>query len=256
MSPLDLRITFNGLTPGGGLPVPFRSEVKTMAREQKRLTRKDLKEDPLMTAMAQTQAWFDQHGTKLIVGVIIVAVAVFGTIFYGKMRASAEQEAASALMDVGMKAQNQETQALMTPLEDVAKTYKGTQAGADAVFALAQLAMQQDDWDTALKQFQRFDKEYGNTFVSGSAALMGQATALENLGRNKEAAVLYDQVAARKDASYAREFALLDAARCWLKVGDTTAARDRCDQVVGMDLVSEEAKTRAKLDLAALDAAR
>ncbi|MFH0883724.1 MAG: tetratricopeptide repeat protein [bacterium] len=227
-----------------------------MAREQKRLTRKELKEDPLMTALSEAQQWFDLHGTKLIIGAIIVAVAIFGSIFYGRIRASAEQEGAASLMDVGTKAQDQSTQTLVAPLMEVADNYKGTQAGADAVFALAQLAIQENDWEKALDYFERFENEYGDLYLSGSAALMGHATTLENLGRRDEAAVLYDKVASRKDAHFASEFALLSAARCWAMSGDTAAARDRNNRVIAMKLASEEAQTRAKLNLAVLDAAQ
>jgi tetratricopeptide (TPR) repeat protein len=155
-----------------------------------------------------------------------------------------------------MQAQDQSTQTLTDPLKEVADNYKGTQAAADAVFALAQLAMQENDWETALDYFERFEKDYGNLYLSGSAALMGHATTLENLERRDQAAVLYDKVATRKDAQFASEYALLNAARCWTLAGDTAAARDRYNRVIGMELASEEAKTRAKLDLAVLDAAR
>ena len=224
-----------------------------MARKQKRLTHKELREDPLVTAYTKTQDWFTLHGTKVIIGVVVLAIVVFGSIFYGKMRASAEQEAAASLMEIGASAQNQTTEALKAPLQEVADNYKGTQAAADALFALAQLAAQENNWEAALDNFTQYVNEYGDNYLSGSAAMMGRATALENLNKRDEAAAIYDEVANRKDANFASEFALLDAARCYVATGDTKTARDRYQRVIDMKDASNDAVLRAKLDLAVLD---
>ena len=90
-----------------------------MARQQKRVTRKELKEDPLMTALSDARSWWEMHGTKATIGIIAVVVIIFGIIFVGKMKDSAEAEASARLMEITQNAGTQTPESLIDPLQSL-----------------------------------------------------------------------------------------------------------------------------------------
>jgi len=226
-----------------------------MARQQKRVTRKELKEDPLMTALSEARSWWEINGTKSTIGIVVLVVVIIGVIFSGKMKESAEAEASAALMEITQSAGNQTIEALVGPLEELTTNYAGTRAGSEALFALGQLAMQNGDYESAVEHFSRFTTEYKKQHLTASAAMMGQATALENLGRFEEAAAVYDRLLTHKDSKYAKPFVLFAAGRSWELAGDLEKALERYQMVDKTD-AEDQIKERAKLEIAKLEAAR
>lgn len=220
-----------------------------MARKQNTIKRKDLKEDPLMTAIAEGQQWLGENGTRLAVVAVVIGLVVVGGWFYAQMRASAEEEAAAALMEVGRTVSGNTVEELMPPIREVAESFEGTNAGAEAQFGLGQLAMQNGDYQAAVDDFTTFLSEYKSVWMLEAAARLGRATAYENMEQYDNAAADYELLLDNKQASHIRVYALLGAARCLEKSGDIEGARSYYTEASEIDDAPDAAKERAKLSL-------
>lgn len=226
-----------------------------MARAQKKLNRKELREDPLVTYTVQAQSWLQRNWVKsvLVIGAIALVIVVASALTSSKK--AHESEAVMALADLGNEAvalANDTTGALNQKLEEFADDFKGTNAAAQALLNLAEMKLHDGENEAALEVYEKFLKQYSRTYMLTAAALEGKATALENLEHWEEAAGLYDRLLSEKDAKHATPFNLLASGRCWAKAGNVETARERYTQLTEEFKNSASART-ADIELAKLD---
>lgn len=202
-----------------------------MARKQKKISRQELREDPLMKTLAQSQSWLEIHGKKLaiVVGAVVVVAAIAFAVI--SSRQATEHESRLALAQVSAKAAELDSLQLKNELQKVVEDYSGTSGAAEAMYNLGQIALNNGNNEEAVRIFEEFSRKYRDEFMLSISALSARATALENLERYEEAARLHDQVSTKKQASYVWARALVDAGRCYMLAGDTATARDRLEQV-------------------------
>ncbi|MCB2198974.1 tetratricopeptide repeat protein [bacterium] len=203
-----------------------------MARQQKKLSKQELREDPLMKSVAQTQVWLEQNSKWLAIGVAAVVAVVIISVMMINSRHAANAESMAELASVRQTLTNQPDADVTEQLDDVATTYKGTSGGAEALIAIADLALNDGDNEKALEAYERFIKEYPSSYMLTAAAYEGKATALSNLEQYEEAAEVYDRVLRMDDATHVKANLLLKAARCYEKDGQLEEALKRVDQAL------------------------
>lgn len=203
-----------------------------MAIEQRRLKRKEIRQDPLMKAIVRAQSWLPQYGRLLGIGAVIVLVAVIAVVMVTNMKRSANQEANLAMAQARqMISQGRKDQAISI-FQDAADRYSHTQGGAEALYSLAEMVLADGNNEEALELFNRFEREYSKEFMLSLGALTGKATALENLGRFAEAATVYEQVFNRDKFGHYKPFALYQAARCRKLAGETVKAKEQLQRLI------------------------
>ena len=223
-----------------------------MAREQKKLSKQELREDPLMKTIAQTQLWLGKNGKSLMIvgGIVIVVLVVAILMVNSRQQSNMASQAELAKLKSAMVA-NPDTD-VDAQLSDLADTYKGTDGGAEALFTLADKTLGAGDNEKALGFYERFVKSYPHEYMLTSAAYEGEATALANLGRWEEAAEMYDRVSDMKDAAHVKPRMLLEAARCYNKAGEPGKAKERVKSILS-DFSSAPEANQAKVMQARLD---
>lgn len=228
-----------------------------MARQQKKLSRKELREDPLMKAIGQAQIWMEEHGVKLAIaaGVAVVAVAVFFLV--GQMKQSANEEAVAEVVQAQQAYQQQGEagrEQFLDRLSEIADEYEGTFGGQQAQYTVAQVALEEGDYARAEELFAEFARTYGGEYMVPLAATLGEAAALEGLEDWSSAAKAYDKAANHRNGDHVRPYALVNAGRCWMEAGDTARARQRLETALDeypQSSSAEDARRElAKLELA------
>lgn len=203
-----------------------------MARQQKKLSKQELREDPLMKSVAQTQVWLEENGKWLAIGVATLVVVVIVSVMMMNSRHAANAESMAELASVRQTLTNQPDADVTEQLDEVATTYKGTSGGAEALIAIADLALNDGDNEKALEAYERFVKEYPDTYMLTAAAYEGKATALSNLEQYEEAGEAYDRVIRMADAAHVEASLLLKAARCYEKAGKHEEALKRVERAL------------------------
>ncbi|MBS1261303.1 MAG: Outer membrane protein assembly factor BamD [Calditrichaeota bacterium] len=222
-----------------------------MARKQKRVKKKELREDPLMNAIAETQLWLSEHGNKLAIAVIVVIVVVVAGVLLRNMRDEAQIESRQAFAEAQKQIQDTQAEDVVPPLMRVADDYEGTSGAMEALFTAAEMSLNQDSTARAIELFQRFIREYDSAYMLAAGAHGGLATAYENAGRFDEAAETYETLANREDASHYRLYALLAEGRAWRLADQPEEARDAFQTVLDEQEFGDQ-RTRAEEEMARL----
>jgi predicted negative regulator of RcsB-dependent stress response len=214
-----------------------------------RLTRQQLKEDPLMKSTGETVD-FIQHHMKLIVagiaGILIIIIAIL--IFKNSAAQGADQAAgilADARGDMARGALEPAAARLTTVIEDHGKTT----AAREATLLYAHLRYGQERYADAETSYRKALDTYEKDPILGPVARRGLAATLENLTRYEEAATLYETLVAETLPGETQVEYRLALARNYLKSGRTDDAI-AIYEVLAVDIYHPLASQAAKQRLA------
>ncbi len=222
-----------------------------MARQQKKLTKKELKQDPLMQKIAETQAWLAVNWQKLAIGVVSVLVVIAIVAFSMSAKQSSNEESLSALVDLNSELAGADVSVIIPRLEEIAEEYKGTIGGAEALFSLGEMELKENNFERAIEHYELFVRTYSSEFMLKASAYSGMGAANEGLEKWNEAAESYEAIVNVSDAKFARNIVLLKAARCYRLAGDTGKAKSIVEEILAGDLKSD-IEQKAQLELAKL----
>ncbi len=198
-----------------------------------RITKKGLKHDALLETTAKGTKFIEDHLNKVIIAV--AAVIVIGVVVIMVLRgqeatelaASADLMTASQTATSGLLAQaSQEYQAVID-------TYPGTRSAGAATCYLGTILYQQQQYDSALENFQNYLDSYGTKGTLGKVALEGKASVLEQRRDFTPAAEIYKQLALQSpdlESTVARYLA--DAMRCYRSANDWQAVSETASEIV------------------------
>jgi tetratricopeptide (TPR) repeat protein len=220
-----------------------------------RLTKQQLKEDPLLTRTAEAADFASQH-LRLIIG-ILVALAVTVTVVYF-VRENAKQSearAAAMLLEARTDFRRGNYDAAGSRLEDITRTMGGTQSGKAALLLYGDVRYAQERFQDAEQYFRRSLDAFKGDPMLASAARRGLGASLEALNRYEEAATIYEELAAGAPNRVLEAEMLLSAARNRLKAGQSQEAIDLYDRV-SMNPDNIRAAQEARLRMAEIEATR
>lgn len=200
-----------------------------MLKPQKKISKREMKQDPLITWYFEAQKWFESRKKLLsYVGFGVIALVAAGWI-YTNNRTQAEQNASTALgkvlryYDLGQYelAINGIPQENVRGLQSIVDEYDGTASGEQAQFYLANAYYNQQQYDKALENFSGADLDDPKVVASVGA---GEGACHEALGQFAEAGASFERAAgAASDQLLTPEY-LYHAARNFIKSGDRVRA--------------------------------
>ena len=217
-----------------------------MLTPRKRLTKRELKEDKLVTFYYQAQAWFDENTRVVLIGagaVIIILIAVFAiSNFKQKAESKASVDLAIALRSFSS---NQYEQA-KPQLNSIVDSYGSTDSGKLARFYLASAMYKTGDYNGALEQYKKFAAGFKGDDYIKSTAMAGVAACQEQLEQYESAAEQYLKTAKEFSKIFAAPEYLFKAARCYQLAGNNEKASDLYAKIV-QDYPDSEVKNDALL---------
>lgn len=218
-----------------------------------RLTKHQLKDDVLLQQTAKTVDYMSHHARLLFIGAAVVVVVAAGILFYRSSARRADEQAAALVQEAAIAMRAGDMIGAASRLETVTSKHGGSASARRALILLGDLKYSQGDFsasETAYRQAAgRFDKDD----IALSAALAGQAAALENLKRFDEAAAVYDRLTSMATNDVLRAEYLLDAARGYRGAGKAAEAEARLTAAAALT-ANPRAVQEAKLRLAELKA--
>lgn len=195
-----------------------------MLNPKKKLAKKELKQDTLMTTVAATEGFYYEHRKYInyaLTGLVVVAVAA--VIFINNRRSNNEKAGTElsrvvAVMDaapadpaaLASAVEGRPEQGIMG-LRAIVDNYGGTDQGEIARFYLAGAYYRLGRHEQALEQYEEFS---GGDRMLQAAAMAGAGSALEALKRFADAAERFESaMKVDPDGVSAPEY-LFSAARC------------------------------------------
>ncbi len=171
-----------------------------MLKAQKKITKRELKQDALLITVAKATSWYEQHKKNIGIAVGVLAAIIIGSFIYAKNKADNNEKATAALGKVYTYFDNgQYTVAIdgvpernIMGLKAIVENYGGTDSGNLAKFYLAGAYYELGKYDEALTFFQDFT---ATDPLMAVARLAGIAGCYEARGEYEKAAENFEKAA-------------------------------------------------------------
>jgi len=205
-----------------------------MLTPKKRITKKEMKQDPLFTTLGQIEEFYQQNKKYVrwaLTGIAVIVIAVF--MFINNRRANNEKAAAEfgkvfKLYDMAVTDPKQYTIAIngqpergIMGLKGIVENYGGSESGELARFYLANCYFNLGQYDEALKHYDNFS---GADNLLRSSALAGVGSCYEAKKEYGKAASSYEKAASMASNTTSTPEYLNEAGRCYGLSGDKEKA--------------------------------
>jgi TolA-binding protein len=224
--------------------------------KHQKLTKRQIKEDPLVTAAFRGAALWEQHGRKVLFGLAaIVLVGILGGLML-RARGQAEDRASGDLYKSSMAVQQADYASAVQLLKELIDSAPDTNAAKQAMVLLGDSYAAQGNAREAATWYRKaLDRAGGDRALRGSSR-SGLAAALED-GRNYvEAAATYAQIAQDAQTDNDRGSAMLSQARCLLAAGQGARATDLLRRILVLPSVDQTVTDPAKARLGEIQASQ
>lgn len=181
-----------------------------MLRPKKKISKRELKQDALLTSYAKATAYYEQHKKNISIGVTVLVVAIVAILFYAKNQRDNDEKAMTDLSSIYQYYDNGQFQVAIDGmpernipgLRSIVDNYGSTKSGDLARFYLANAYFHVGRFQEALEEFEECSPSDQLLIVS---CLSGIAGCHEGLGNYSRAAEFYEQASTKypKDASAA-----------------------------------------------------
>jgi len=200
-----------------------------MLQPKKKITKRQLKEDALITSYAKARAFYDAHKRTISMSITAVAVVTIALVVYVKNRQENSESALARLGAIATYYDNGQYQLAVSGIPErnlpglaaIVEEFGGSPGGEIARFYLADAYYQLGQYDQALSHFENFSAP--NPTLEASR-LSGIAACHEALGHYGDAAEHFERASAvDSDGALAAEN-LNHAARNYALAGDREKA--------------------------------
>jgi TolA-binding protein len=203
-----------------------------MLKPRKRITRKKLKEDKLVTFYFEATAWFEKNANYILGAIALIVLLLAGSYFYLKSTAGSEKTASVDLARATRAYESGDYQNAISLLSTTVDNYGGTVSGKIGRFYLANSFFQTKDYENAEKNFKKFYSNFSGDDYFKAAALGGIAACLEQKQKPDEAAQQYEKAYEKYPKSIMAPHFLIRAGRCYALAGNSAKAAQLYDKVL------------------------
>lgn len=200
-----------------------------MLRPKKRISKRELKQDALVTSYVKATTFYETHKKNISIAVTALVVVVFATVIYFKNRADNNEKAITQLGGIYQAYDGGQYQAAIDGvpernipgLKSIVENYGSSHAGDIARFYLGNAYFHTGRYDEALKAFEDCGSDEELIAVSRLASI---ASCYEVKKDHKEAAEYFEKAATKfsKDMNAAEN--LNHAARNYGQAGEKEKA--------------------------------
>lgn len=201
-----------------------------MLQKKKKLSKKEIKEDSLITFYKSSRNFFEDNKSKILMysGVLVLVAAL--VYFYANQKAKANETAGielSRVMDLYDEGQYLEAiegrqGSNIKGLKSIVEEFDGTENGATAKIYLANCYSFLGNYDEAFKYYQDYD---GSIDYFEAASLAGQAGYYAMNENYEKAANLYLNASRVSSLNAQNPDYLLNAGIYFLKIGENEEAK-------------------------------
>lgn len=201
-----------------------------MLSGKKRISKKEMKEDKLVTSYYSAYNFFMENQAKLLIGLGVIALVVVAIVLLSNKRSNDNLAAANLLAKViplyesgsYQEAIDGQPVSNIIGLKRIVDEYGGTESGESAKIYLANSFSLLGNWDEAYKHYDNYG---GSNPLFEATALAGQAAYYENKNDFKEAAELYKKASKISKTNPSNPEYLFKTALNLMKIGKNDEAK-------------------------------
>lgn len=203
-----------------------------MLKAQKKLTKKEIKEDKFVEATMQARAYVEDNYKQVSIitaAIFIVFLLIMG---YNYVHSQTSERSFTLLGEAQLEYQNMNYTKARTLLDRLEAEYSGTDAADQGLLLLGNLNYQQDKYQEAADSYRAFTDSYSGSDILIASGYAGYAASQEKLSNFEEAARFYLK-AQNADPDFVESSNYLYlAALNFISIEDYSAARTALDKIV------------------------
>ena len=222
-----------------------------MLKPRKRITRKEIKQDKLVTFYFKINDWIGENTKIVYGGLIAIIVVVAATFFISSQQRSSEETASADFAKAERMFENGNYRDAIDLLNVIVDNYGGTKSGRVGKFFLATAHYNLGEYVLAEENFRKYLLKGVNDPLLSSSAMNGIAACLEQRGEYLTAADQYMKAAKKYSKEIFASSALLDASRCYNQSGEKDTAAEVLKKLLA-EYPKSEVVEKAKIQLAFL----
>ncbi|MBL7190337.1 tetratricopeptide repeat protein [bacterium] len=203
-----------------------------MQSGSRKITRKELKEDKLITAYYKTVSFLNKHSknTAIALGVLIAGIVIVILVINSKKQANLLAGYDTFLAQLSYEqGYYREAADILLQTQD---KYSGTHNAGEAALLMGKTYFSMGEFDSAAYYAELYINKYHKNSVSTVSAIMLQAAAKEELKDYLTAAELYMKASSKYSDIYTTPINLLDAGRCYNLAGENERAVEAYNSVL------------------------
>lgn len=213
--------------------------MSTHLVKHQKLTKRQMKEDALVTAAFKATEVWERHGRVILAvagGAVLVAVLA---IFVMRTRAQSEARAQGDLFRAVLAMQQNDYVTGGPMLKELVDNSSGTRAAREALRYLGDVAMAQGKPAEAITWYQKYLEKSRGDRNATLAGRWGLAAAQEDGKSFADAAATYGEIAKESTTDNERGRALLAQARSYLRAGQNDKAIATYKAVIALPLAEQ-----------------
>lgn len=207
-----------------------------MLQKRKKITKKQIKEDKLVTTYYQSLAFFQEHQAKFLIGIAAVALVIIAVVLFSNKRGNDNLLAAGMLSKVVplydqanfKDAIDGQKTASIPGLKEIVEKYGSTEEGELAKIYLANAYYSTNQFDLAAETYSDYS---GSNNLLSAAAKAGIAACEEVKKEYEKAAEDYKDAAKISAANPGNANYLLRAAINYITAGKKDEAKSLLEQI-------------------------
>ncbi len=224
---------------------------KIMLRPRKKLIKKHIKEDKLVTSYFKAMDYVEQNSKMLLIAAAVVLAVMVISILYFRSKKNAEMRASVELTKAQIELSKNNVDTAIDMLKSLADNYSGTQNAGKGVFYLANIYFERQNTEEASNYFQKYLNDYSDDSILTSSAYSGVAACYERKEELLKAAGFYLKGAEKYPKHFEAPEQLMKAARCYKLANNKLEARKLYQKVID-DYPQSQQKANAELYLSEL----
>ena len=190
-----------------------------MLKARKKITKREIKEDPLVTFYVRTQKFLQKHSKPFYIGILAVIVIATFIMLDSRSRRTGNIRAESRVVTAEQIYFSRDFDRAIPELQAVIQESPGTVSAGRSVFYMANCYYEKGEYADAMRFFQQYLDDYGSIDYFKISSQSGIAACLENEDRFAQAGDAYEKAASMAADYFTRPFDLKNAARCYVQAG-------------------------------------
>jgi tetratricopeptide (TPR) repeat protein len=203
-----------------------------MQSSGRKISKKELKEDQLVTYYFKARSFLDKNGKAvgIAVAALLAIVIIVGLIINSRIQS--DKIAGYELFQAQMMMGTGDFQTAVDKAHTLMDTYSGTRSAAEAEVTLARAYFQMAEYDSAIAYVEKYIEHHSNNNYYAVAAIALKAASLEQMKKYTEAGDEYKEAADRFAGQFTEPLNLLDAGRCYNNAGNNEKAIECYERMI------------------------